>query len=90
MRRAEAEFASTTYERWRDSPKGVVSEQEREDKRAAFDSADAQLRPSEAQVALDQANVDQYQALFQFKQVRAVSTAPSRSADRHRQSGHRR
>jgi RND family efflux transporter MFP subunit len=71
VRRAEAEFARTTYERWRDSPKGVVSEQEREEKRAAFDSANAQLKASEAQEALDQAKVDQYQALFQFKQVRA-------------------
>jgi RND family efflux transporter MFP subunit len=71
VRRAEAEFARTTYERWRDSPQGVVSEQEREEKRAAFDSANAQLKASEAQEALDQAKVDQYQALFQFKQVRA-------------------
>ena len=29
-REAETEFAKTTNERWRDSPKGVVSEQERE------------------------------------------------------------
>jgi RND family efflux transporter MFP subunit len=71
VRRAEAEFARTTYERWRDSPKGVVSEQEREEKRAAFDSANAQLKASEAQEALDQAKVDQYQALYQFKEVRA-------------------
>jgi RND family efflux transporter MFP subunit len=71
VRRAEAEFARTTYERWRDSPQGVVSDQEREEKRAAFDSANAQLKAAEAQEALDQAKVDQYQALFQFKQVRA-------------------
>ena len=30
VRQAEAAFAKSTYERWRDSPKGVVSEQERE------------------------------------------------------------
>jgi hypothetical protein len=31
---ADADFAKTTYERWQGSPKGVVSEQEREDKKA--------------------------------------------------------
>jgi RND family efflux transporter MFP subunit len=71
VRQAEAEFARTTYERWRDSPQGVVSEQEREEKHAAFDSANAQLKAAEAQEALDQAKVAQYQALFQFKEVRA-------------------
>ncbi|MGC2410578.1 MAG: biotin/lipoyl-binding protein, partial [Methyloceanibacter sp.] len=36
VKEADAEFARTTYERWRGSPKGVVSEQEREDKKARF------------------------------------------------------
>ncbi len=35
-RQAEAEFSRTTNERWRDSPKGVVSEQERESKKADY------------------------------------------------------
>ena len=34
VKQADATFARSTYERWRDSPKGVVSEQEREDKKA--------------------------------------------------------
>lgn len=71
VRRAEAEFARTTYERWRDSPKGVVSEQEREEKRADYDSAVARLKAAEADVALDQAHVNQYLALTQFKKVTA-------------------
>jgi RND family efflux transporter MFP subunit len=71
VRKAEAALASSTYERWRDSPKGVVSEQEREEKRADYDSAVARLRSSEAEVALDQARVDQYTALSEFKQVTA-------------------
>jgi len=61
-RKAAAEFARTTYERWRGSPKGVVSEQEREEKKAEFDSAAAQL-------SLAQADVDRYTALAQFKRV---------------------
>jgi RND family efflux transporter MFP subunit len=68
-RRAEAEFSKTTNERWRDSPKGVVSDQERESKKADYESANARLYAANAQVALDQSKVDQYSALTQFKQV---------------------
>jgi RND family efflux transporter MFP subunit len=71
VRRAQADFAKTTYDRWRDSPKGVVSEQEREEKHADYDSAVANLRAAEADVALDQARVNQYNALSQFKKVTA-------------------
>ncbi len=68
-RQADADFAKTTYARWKDSPKGVVSEQERDAKKAGYDYAVAQLNQSKAQVGLDQARVDQYSALTQFKQV---------------------
>jgi len=68
-RQAEAEFSKTTNERWRDSPKGVVSEQERESKKADYESANARLYSADAQVALDKSKVDQYTALAQFKQV---------------------
>jgi RND family efflux transporter MFP subunit len=68
-RASETELARTTQERWHDSPPGVVSEQEREEKRADFEGAQARMKAAEAQVALDQARVDQYTALTQFKQV---------------------
>jgi RND family efflux transporter MFP subunit len=71
VREADATFATSTYERWRDSPKGVVSEQEREDKKAGNAGAEAQLQAARAQVALDQADVDHYAALEQFKRVTA-------------------
>ena len=71
-REAEVSFAKTTYERWRDSPKGVVSDQEREAKKASYDTAIAQLNVAKAQRGLDQANVDQFKALTQFKQVTAL------------------
>jgi RND family efflux transporter MFP subunit len=61
---AAATLAQTTYKRWKDSPKGVVSEQEREEKKANYASA-------QAQVALAQADVNRYEALTQFKQVTA-------------------
>lgn len=70
-RRADAEFAKTTYERWKDSPKGVVSEQEREAKKSGYDSAVAHVNEAQAQTNLDQAHVDRYTALTQFKQVTA-------------------
>jgi membrane fusion protein, multidrug efflux system len=70
-RQAEAEFSKTTNERWRDSPKGVVSDQEREAKKADYESARARLYAADAQVALDQSHVDQYKALTAFKLVQA-------------------
>ncbi len=71
VRRADLDFARTTYERWRDSPKGVVSDQERAAKRAAYASAAAQLNAAEAQVAITQARVDQDAALAALKRVTA-------------------
>ena len=71
VREAEAEFARTTYARWREAPKGVVSEQEREDKKAEFDSAVARLASAQAHVALDQADVDRFAAFEKFKRVTA-------------------
>ncbi len=70
-RKAEAEFAKTTYDRWRDAPKGVVSDQEREQKHADYASAVARLESADADVALDRARVEQYVAMSQFKKVTA-------------------
>lgn len=69
VRQAETEFARTNYERWRDAPTGVVSQQEREDKKAGFGSASANLAAAKAQVARDQADVSHYQAFETFKHV---------------------
>jgi RND family efflux transporter MFP subunit len=70
-RKAEAEFSKTTNERWRDSPKGVVSDQERESKKADYESSEARLYAANAQVNLDKSKVDQFTALTEFKQVKA-------------------
>ena len=70
-RKAEAAFSKSTNERWRDSPKGVVSEQERESKKADYESSEARLYAADAQVALDKSKVDQYNALTEFRQVKA-------------------
>ncbi|MBS0233851.1 MAG: efflux RND transporter periplasmic adaptor subunit [Proteobacteria bacterium] len=71
VRQADADFARTSYNRWRDSPKGVVSDQEREEKKAANDSSIAKLNAAKAQVAVDQAKVDGLMTLTQFKNVTA-------------------
>jgi RND family efflux transporter MFP subunit len=71
VKEADAAFAASTYARWRDSPRGVVSEQEREDKKAGDSSALAQLEAARAQVNSDQADVDRLIAFEQFKHVTA-------------------
>jgi RND family efflux transporter MFP subunit len=70
-RQAEAELARTTYGRWKDAPKGVVSEQERETKKAGYASGVAASNEAKAQVSLAQADVSRYSTLSQFKQVTA-------------------
>jgi RND family efflux transporter MFP subunit len=71
VKQAHADFAKSTYERWRNSPQGVVSEQERESKKAASMEAESDLVASKAQVALDQADVDRLTSLTEFKNVKA-------------------
>jgi RND family efflux transporter MFP subunit len=71
VKQANADFAKSTYERWRDSPRGVVSEQERESKKAASIGADSELIASKAQVTLDEAEVDRLSSLTDFKKVKA-------------------
>jgi RND family efflux transporter MFP subunit len=64
-------LAQITYERWRDSPKGVVSEQERDSTKAGNEGAVAQLRAAKAKLAVDQAIADRYLVLSRFKHVTA-------------------
>jgi RND family efflux transporter MFP subunit len=71
VREAEAHFAGTTFARWRDSPKGVVSVQEQQAKQADSESAVARLNAAHADVAVAQAEVDRLQALEGFKRVTA-------------------
>jgi RND family efflux transporter MFP subunit len=68
---ADAEFAKTTYNRWIGAAKGVVSDQEREDKKAGYASAKAKLNAAQARVDLDKSNVDRLTYMTQFKQVTA-------------------
>jgi RND family efflux transporter MFP subunit len=71
VKQAKDDFAKSTYERWRGSPEGVVSEQERESKKAAAIAAESELIAAKAQVTLDKADVDRLTSLTEFKQVKA-------------------
>jgi RND family efflux transporter MFP subunit len=83
VREAEKQFAETTYERWRDSPKGVVSVQEQESKEADYNSAVARLNSAQADAAADQGDVDRLLALESFKRITAPfdGTVTARETD---------
>jgi RND family efflux transporter MFP subunit len=69
VRDAEQQFAESTYQRWRDSPKGVVSVQEQQSKEADYSSAKARVIAATAEVAADQGDVDRLQAMANFKNI---------------------
>jgi RND family efflux transporter MFP subunit len=71
VRQAEQQFALTTYERWRDSPKGVVSVQEQQAKQADYESATARLNAAQADANADQDEVARLQVLESFKKITA-------------------
>lgn len=64
-------LAQVTYERWRDSPKGVVSEQERDTTKANYEGAVAHLSSAKGQLGVDKANAERYRVLSKFKSVTA-------------------
>lgn len=69
VRDAEKQFAETTYERWRNSPTGVVSVQEQESKQADFNSALARVTSATADADADKGEVDRLEALERFKNI---------------------
>jgi multidrug efflux pump subunit AcrA (membrane-fusion protein) len=58
VKQANAELAKTTYKRWEGSPKGVVSDQEREEKKALLGTAVAELNEAQAKKLTANANVE--------------------------------
>jgi RND family efflux transporter MFP subunit len=69
VKEAQKNFTQTTYERWKGSPKGSVSQQEIEAKGGDFASAVASLRAAEANVGVEQGDVDRLVALESFKRI---------------------
>jgi RND family efflux transporter MFP subunit len=68
---SDVSIAKLTFDRWWQSPKGVVSEQERQEKKATYESALAHLAEAKAQAQLDQADVGRYEAMKAFQRVTA-------------------
>lgn len=66
---AAMDFAKTTYARWRDSPKGVVSMQETESKKEGYASALARYDAAVAGVKSGEGAVARLRALEQFKRI---------------------
>lgn len=64
-------LAKITYERWRDSPKGVVSQQERDTTKAGYEGAVAQYNSAKAQLTVDKSVAQRYRVLSTFKNVTA-------------------
>jgi multidrug efflux pump subunit AcrA (membrane-fusion protein) len=72
VKEAVVDFAKTANDRWQGSHRGLVSDQEREDKKArCYAMAIAQLKAACARVTLDRANVDRFSFLTSYKQVTA-------------------
>lgn len=68
---ANVGFAKSNYDRIWYSPKGVVSQQDREQAKAEYDSGVAKVNAAQAQVNIDQAEVERLTTLESFKQVTA-------------------
>ncbi|HEY1686565.1 MAG TPA: efflux RND transporter periplasmic adaptor subunit [Tepidisphaeraceae bacterium] len=66
---ANAAFAKTTYERWHNSPPGVVAPQETDEKKAAYDSSIAELQAAQSKVSAAEAEVDRLRAMESYKNV---------------------
>jgi RND family efflux transporter MFP subunit len=71
VREAEVEFAKTTYDRWRGSPPGVVSQQETEAKKEDYNSSLARLNAALADAGADKGDLDRLRALEDFKKITA-------------------
>lgn len=68
---ATMELAKTTYDRWRNSPTGVVSVQETETKKAGYKTALASYDATLASVKADEGAVERLRVLAEFKNITA-------------------
>lgn len=70
LAQSSAAFAKVTYDRWQSAaPDGVVSEQERDEKKAELDNSLAKVQAAKSAVAVAEAEVARLQTLIAFKQV---------------------
>jgi RND family efflux transporter MFP subunit len=70
LAQASADFANTSFNRW-NAPDGVVSQQERDQKKSELDTSAARLVAAKAKVRLGEAELDTLRTLEAFKRVTA-------------------
>jgi multidrug efflux pump subunit AcrA (membrane-fusion protein) len=71
LRRAELDFAKSSYDRWRDAPKGIVSVQTTMAKEDEFEKATARLSEAVADQSAAEDDVERLQARGESKFIRA-------------------
>ena len=70
LAQASVNFAKLSYNRWQSAvPEGVVSTQDRDEKRAELDTSNAKLESAKAQLKLADTDVQRLQTLVGFKDV---------------------
>ena len=86
---ANADFARSTYDRWWQSPKGVVSEQERQEKKERI-----RQQPRQARICQGRrhARSSGGRSIYRVRKIqsrdRSISRRGHRAANRHRRSRH--
>jgi len=83
LAQATAHFTKTTFARYKDAPAGMVSELERDQKDADYQTSLARVTAAESELNSSQAEVDRIHAMLEFKKVTApfAGTITERHAD---------
>jgi len=71
LARANANFSAATYARYKDAPPGMVSDLERDQKAADYQTGLARVAAAESDLQATQADVDRVRAMLAFTQVTA-------------------
>jgi RND family efflux transporter MFP subunit len=72
LAQANVHFAEVTLARYKDAPKGVVSDLERDEKEADYQISMARLTSADSNLSSSQSEVDRYKAMIAFQKVTAT------------------
>lgn len=71
LAKANAHFSEVTLGRFKDAPKGIVSDLERDEKDADYQTSEAKMTAAQSDLNSAQAEVDRIDAMLNFKKVTA-------------------
>ena len=71
LAQANAHFSQVTFARFKDAPKGVVSDLERDERDANYETNVARVAAAESDLNSTKADVDNLQSMLSFQKVRA-------------------